>query len=103
MTLSESGTFRPSLREPQKVCLFLLAFLRLGLYGEGGGGCGFRGTAQRGGEPLAHPSHAPALLAPSPAPGQMETRRRMFMETVNGLAAPSQWEAALPACLEAAG
>lgn len=54
----------------------------MGLYGEGGGGYGFQGTA--------HPSHAPALPAPSPALCQMETSRRMFMETVNGLAAPSE-------------
>lgn len=51
---------------------------------------GFGGTAQRGGEPLAHPTPAPALPVPSPAPCQMETGRRMFMETVNGLAAPSK-------------
>lgn len=70
----------------------LLAFLLLGLYGKGGGGCGFWGNPLWGGEPLTHPSHSPPswlLPGPFPAPCQMETDRRMFMETVNGLAAPS--------------
>lgn len=48
VTLSDSGTFCPSLHEPQKVYLFLLAFLWLVLYREGGGECGFWGYCPEG-------------------------------------------------------
>lgn len=53
-------------------------------------GVGF-GALSRGVEkPLTRPTHVPALRAPSPTPCQMLTSKRMFMETVNGLAAPSK-------------
>jgi len=56
----------------------------VGLYGEGGG-VGLRALPRRVEELFAHPSHAPTLPAPSPAPCQLRTSRRMFMDTVNGL------------------
>lgn len=46
---------------------------------------GLRALPRRVEEPFAHPSHAATLLAPSPAPCQLRTSRRMFMDTVNGL------------------